>query len=59
MNCATIAGYRIAGLISRKQKDLAIELIEAEMRRPPRGFPRGRATRGQRNLGAERREGAA
>jgi hypothetical protein len=29
---ATSVWYRIAGLISRKQKDLAVSLIEAEIR---------------------------
>ena len=29
---ATSVWYRIAGLISRKQKDLAVEIIEAEIR---------------------------
>jgi hypothetical protein len=29
---ATSVWYRVAGLISRKQKDLAVEIIEAEIR---------------------------
>jgi hypothetical protein len=30
--CATSVWYRIAGLISREQKTLAVEIIEAEVR---------------------------
>jgi hypothetical protein len=29
---ATLVWYRVAGLVSREQKDLAVEIIEAEIR---------------------------